>query len=600
MVHVITFRTLLFILFYFCSVVFHRDSFASTTTLDSTFGTSGKVEVNLGTDASSRGNSLILLPDGKFLVAGSLTPSGGTQVGVIVRLTSSGSIDTIFGPNGDGTFTADFGTFSEINGLARQSDGKLVAIGGNGPFSASMRVIRLTADGALDTTFAGDGIAEVSKALATVPEAVVIQSDGKIVVAASLGSGNTGLTVFRLLNDGTLDTDFDSDGFASATVTGTDKAQGLAIQSDGKIIVVGTTNADANFFTDPNVKDFAIARFNSDGTLDNSFDSDGMRVIDIETRDDDALTVLIQPADNKIVIAGYAYMTGSRSDCAVIRLNTDGSSDTSFDFDGEATFYMGGLSLCNSLSLQSDGRFIGAGYYAGGLDRQFMVTHILADGNPDTNFNDGGAFAFGQFLPSNRAYSYAHAVQGDGRIVLAGEVDLGTKYAIALALFETVDSAPTITSIYPPAFSTDVSVGTTVTATFSKAMLASTVNSTNFMVTKTVNGVAVDGAVTYDSATKTATFTPSSNLELNFNYTAVITTGVQDSAGNAMASNKLWQFQTEVLALFPSGNNQGGCGIVKNDDKGAGGKSEFLTMMVITLAGIAMVRRFSRRFKTSS
>ena len=414
------------------------DTMNATTSLDPSFGTFGRVQLDLGAGASSSANALVLLPDGKLLVAGRSTQSGQSQTGIIVRLNSDGSIDATFGSGG--TVIADFGTFSEIYGLARQDDGNIVAIGSNGPFAASMNVMRLTAEGVPDTSFAGDGTAEVSDASATKPDAVAIQTDGGIVVAANRGSNNDGLTVFRLLADGTLDTNFGTNGFASAPVTGTDRAQSITLQADGRIVVVGTTNANTNPFLNPNVRDFAVARFNSNGSLDATFDSDGMKVIDIASRDDDAQAVLIQP-DGKIVIAGSAYMTSSRTDCALVRLNSDGSLDAGFDGDGKTMFYMGGLSICESLTLQSDGTFIGAGTYAEALDRNFMVTRILANGQQDATFNDGAGFAIAAFPPTYRALAHDHIVQSDGKIVLAGQ-DEGTMN-IALARFQTIESVVT-------------------------------------------------------------------------------------------------------------------------------------------------------------
>ena len=422
-------------------VVLPGQVFADTTSLDPSFGTSGKVILDLGADTSSYANAMLLLPDGKFLLAGRSTPSGQSQTAIILRLNSDGTIDTTFGS--DGIVSFSWGQFSEIYDLARQSNGNIVAIGSDGAYAVSMLVIRLDSEGALDSGFGDQGVASISPESPMIPVSVAIQTNNRIVVAARKTVGSDGLTIFQLLENGTLDNTFGTntpaDGFATAPVTGTDAASAITLQSDGKIVVVGTTNADS---FQSSTQDFAVARFNSNGTLDTDLDADGMTVVDIAGRSDLASAVLIQPTDGKIVIAGSAYMTSSRTDCAMVRLNPDGSPDTGFDSDGIATYYMYGLSSCESLSYQPDGSFIGAGVFAPSISRYFMVTHIKANGQPDLAFNNGLGFQYEGFT-LNRAFEHAHVVQSDGRIILAGELDhtgIGTKYSIALAGFRTLNN----------------------------------------------------------------------------------------------------------------------------------------------------------------
>lgn len=415
----------------------------AATTLDTSFDGDGKVVLDLGDGSSSFGaTALLLQPDGKLLVAGDFTPTGGSpSKGIVTRLNNDGSLDPTFATGG--TYTVDFGSFTRIYGLARQSNGMIIAVSGRGAFISDIRVLRLTAAGILDTTFAGDGTAEISNASVMEPDAVVIQPDGRIVVTASGPAG--GLTVFRLNSDGTLDTSFQgagsSPGFASASISGFDQAHAVALTADAppKIVVVGSTNS--NTFNSGQ-RDFAVARFNSDGTLDTTFDGDGMKSIDIAIanpkEDDDANAVLIQP-DGKIVIAGTAGVPNSaRTDCALIRLNADGSFDTGFDTDGKATFNPGGLTQCESLTRQADGTFIVSGTFAPALPRMFMVMRILGNGLPDVSFDSVANWVVMNFTSVLRDSAVAHVVQDNGKIILAGVSSGINGNQIALARFQSV------------------------------------------------------------------------------------------------------------------------------------------------------------------
>jgi hypothetical protein len=107
-------------------------------------------------------------------------------------------------------------------------------------------------------------------------------------------------------------------------------------------------------------------------------------------------------------------------------------------------------------------------------------------------------------------------------------------------------TAPTVTAVTPAAQATNVGTASAVTASFSETLTASTVTTSNFTVT-TSTGVAVAGAVAYDNASKTATFTPSADLANSATYTATLrggSTGIKDAAGNALVSNYSWSFST--------------------------------------------------------
>ena len=168
---------------------------------------------------------------------------------------------------------------------------------------------------------------------------------------------------------GDLDTAFDTDGKVSTAIgAGTDFVKSVASQSDGKIVVAGYSDNGSN-------EDFAVVRYNTDGSLDTSFDTDGK--VSTAIGAGEALSIALQ-SDGKIVVAGNSY-NGSNDDFAVVRYNTDGSLDTSFDTDGKVTTAIGaGNDYALSMALQSDGKIVVAGVSDNGGNYDFAVVRYIA------------------------------------------------------------------------------------------------------------------------------------------------------------------------------------------------------------------------------
>ena len=230
-------------------------------------------------------------------------------------------------------------------------------------FSASAHA----APGDLDPTFSGDGKQTtdfpfgVSEASATVS-----QPDGKVVAvgsvlrATSRDSGFNDFAVARYNPNGSLDTSFSGDGKQTTDFNGLDDgATGVALQSDGKIVVVGRTG-----FFDPfgSSFDFAIARYNPDGSLDSTFSGDGKQRVAFG--DDAQANGMAIQDDGKIVAVGRTCSGNPDIACdsALARLNADGSPDTSFSGDGQQTTDFGSVSEhMNGVALQADGKIIASG-----------------------------------------------------------------------------------------------------------------------------------------------------------------------------------------------------------------------------------------------
>jgi uncharacterized delta-60 repeat protein len=347
-----------------------------------------------------------------------------------------GDLDTTFSLDGKSFEPIGTGGSDIIRGTALQSDGKIVVAGTIGAGTGSnCGVARYNTDGTFDTSFDGDGKAIIQINTSFECVAPAIQPDGKIVVAAIYYNGsNTDFALLRFNSDGSLDTSFDSDGqVVTPVLSGGDAPYSIAVQSDGKIVVAGQT-------MNGSYADFAAVRYNTDGSLDTSFDSDGKVVTAIGSYEDMARAMVIQ-ADGKIVVAGYSY-TGSNYDFSLVRYNSDGSLDTGFDSDGKlTTAVQSGADAAYAVALQADGKILAAGYSYGSSNEDFAVVRYNTNGSLDTSFGFFGKVTHSVLTSHDRICSVA--VQTDGKILAGGYSRNGSYYDFALARYNTNGSLDT-------------------------------------------------------------------------------------------------------------------------------------------------------------
>jgi uncharacterized delta-60 repeat protein len=267
-------------------------------------------------------------------------------------------------------------------------------------------LIRYNADGSLDTSFSGDGIQTTNVLGNDVYWKVAIQDDQKIVAMGhAQGTGKNSymnMAVVRYLPNGSLDTSFSADGKAFADFGAFSQVFAGAIQPDGKIVVAGAHNLPT--------RQFAIARFNPDGSLDTSFGSGGKVTTNLGIGiSHEAHDLIIQP-DGRIVVGG----AGSGK-FLLARYNANGTLDTTFDGDGKVVhntgLTFGGI---KDIALQPDGRIIAAGGGTVGL-----VARYNSDGSLDASFGASGIFQH----PSIASHITEVGFQSDGRIVLTGGPD---------------------------------------------------------------------------------------------------------------------------------------------------------------------------------
>lgn len=403
-------------------------AFATEGDLDTSFGDDGLVTTPLGSGDDAV-HAIVALPGGKVVAAGS-----GNAAFSLARYNADGSLDTSFDSDGKAQFVV--GPDGEATGIARQTDGKLVVVGSSWNGSAEAFVVaRFNANGSVDSGFGSGGKRSFSfGATGDFAESVALAPDGKIAVAGISLSGTpsnqTGakIAVARLTTSGALDNAFSGDGKATASVGTTfDKARGVVVQPDGKIVAAGDShNADDDH------DDFAFVRFNENGTPDQSFGTDGGKVVKLTALHDDAHALAIQP-DGKLLAGGFS---NTETKLALVRLTTGGQPDASFSGDGIVTTAVPGYAKAgiNALAIQPDGRIATAGFAGNGNNFRFALARYEADGDLDPTFTGGGITtvsvgpngttaagkAFCDGLSPSCPGAHAVAIGGDGAITLGG------------------------------------------------------------------------------------------------------------------------------------------------------------------------------------
>lgn len=332
-----------------------------------------------GGDGIAR-NSLISYGKLALLPDGKIMLASSDGDFILARYTSEGALDTSFG-GGDGLVETDFGGEADYPlDIVRQSDGKLL-LGGARAFPEQFALARHNPDGSLDTSFGGDGKVTTGFGGEDLLVALSVGSDGKIAAAGGTSAGGTpgdeyDFAVARYNADGTLDTGFAGDGTTTLGFDGFAQASGVAALAGGKVLVAGTGVHGEKM-------QVTLARYTAGGALDASFGGgDGTVASDLGAFGSTAEALAMQ-ADGRIVVAGNGG--GASDDLLVVRYNADGSLDTTFgDGDGSVTVdFKGGHDHATALALQSGG-IVAAGLARspGAFDDDFAIARLLSDGVP--------------------------------------------------------------------------------------------------------------------------------------------------------------------------------------------------------------------------
>lgn len=416
--HAIRGRRVLAGAFALCVALLPTPVFAADGDLDLTFGDAGKVETAFPGGAGA--NEVVVQPDGSIVVAGWV---GGMFA--VARYLADGTLDPGFGV--DGLVTTPLGALGdEARAVALQSGGRIVATGTDD--HERFVVVRYLADGTLDPSFGGDGIAGTPRAAHFWGgEDLVIQPNGKIVVVGTAGVSvmKSRFAVARFRSDGTRDPAFGRHGMVTTPFDG-GQARAVALQPDGRIIAAGFSSG------------LALARYRPNGALDRTFGGDG-KVGSWHVPSPPwaifGVAVALQP-DGRILAAGDYDIFAM----GIARFLPNGRLDPSFGGDGVVRTQVAGAEQgFSALALQPDGRILGAGYsgphesVTEGIPR-FVVVRYRRNGSLDPSWGGDGKVV--TFFPGS-ARGWGAALQPDGNLVVVGEVGLRGGDGFALARYLT-------------------------------------------------------------------------------------------------------------------------------------------------------------------
>lgn len=398
------------------AVALPSSAYAQAGGLDTSFGGSGKVT----SDLTARGDfaaAIAVQPDGKIVVAGGAAWDGANPKFGLIRYMPGGTLDTSFG-GGDGRVLTDFTAREDAAyGVVIQSDGKVVAAGdaGLGTGDSSFAIARYDSDGTLDTTFSGDGKVMTQFTRRDDPVAgLALQSDGKIVVSggAADNSSNPKFAVARYTTAGRLDDTYGGDGKVTTDLTpGRDFANAVVVDADNKIVAGGLASPGSSR------ANFALVRYQSGGALDPTFSNDGKVLTNFTRRDDSVQNLAFQGTN--IIAAGIAGSGSSNAKFALARFTAAGALDLGFGGgDGKATTdFTGGYDAAFDVALQGDSKIV-VGGEASGSGGRFALARYRPGGGLDGTFGGDGRVTT-NFTPQ-LDFAFGVALDADGKIVLAG------------------------------------------------------------------------------------------------------------------------------------------------------------------------------------
>lgn len=598
--------------------------YTSAGLLDTTFSMDGKQLVGPETATAY---AVALDPGGKVLLAGS-TNNGVKDNFEVVRLTSAGGLDTTFNGSGVAVLTLSSG-MDVARDLEVLPNGNILAAGSAG---TQFALVLFDTNGNLVTTFGGgDGIALTSLFGSNdLGHAMAVQDDGMIVVVGQTDNGsNDDFAVARFDANGNLDTTFGGgDGWVNTHfgASANDFALAVAIQPDGKIVAAG--------YSDSTTEDFAVARYTSAGLLDTSFSNDGMVVTPVGTGNDQGQGVAIQ-GNGKIVVGGFSFSTLNSNDFALVRYNPDGSLDSGFGGgDGVALTDLGptlsGLpdehtdDLAYDLQVQTDNKIVLAGYtdypLAAGDNNAAAARYESPNAHPtvtdfpksgledasltfaQTDFSasfsdaDGDSLVWVQIvaLPAGGSLALDGAAVSAGQVIAAAELDLlaytppanafgsysfewngsdGIDYADASATADltilAVNDAPSFTKGQDQIANEDA--GTVTVVGWASNISAGPANESTQVLTFTVttdNDALFSTLPQVDETTGTLTFTPA----LNANGSALATIWLSDSGGvdhGGVNTSATQSFTITIRDVNDAPSFTGGANQTTAEDSGA-------------------------------
>jgi uncharacterized delta-60 repeat protein len=387
-----------------------------------------------------------ILPNGKML---GLSYLGDIDTGVysvmLVRANADGSTDTSFGGGtGAVVLPTAYGAGPEP---VVQADGKIV-VGLRSPVAGELKLMRFNADGSLDAGFGTGGASVVTVGTGTtVARKLLVDSTGKLVLVGQTATGtNSDMVVIRLNANGSLDTSFNLTGkLVLAPSSGNDIAYDAVFQADGKLLLAGVVvGADGS-------QDWAVLRLNQDGSYDSTFGNGGKLVLPIGASNDVAWS-LQTLANGKIVVAGSTRTGDASSDTdqVLMRLNSDGTPDANFGSGGKVVSHLSDRNeLVGDMQVQADGKIVvlsATNVGPNNLQGDFAVTRYNADGSLDASFGNGGT---ARLTVHGVGESGASLALVGGKIVVFGSTYNGTNFSTSSVIYRLNNDGSLDTSFAP-------------------------------------------------------------------------------------------------------------------------------------------------------
>ncbi len=411
----------LYIFLFFLFLLGHRSLQAQAGSLDPEFGGGdGLVSTAIYSNQRCEGNVTAIQGDGKILVSGYTRATDGNDYACLIRYNPDGTLDPSFNGTGNILLTTPFPYSYGCEVLIQPDKKILMTLEANDSTHSKMYLYRFMEDGTPDQSFHSDGrIEDTFGAKYLGANGLALQADGKILVGGYVEYAKDTfdrLYVCRFLPNGTPDNTFDGDGIVITPVgENYSSLKSLLVLPDGKIIAVGYATFNGYY-------DFVALRYNSNGSLDHSFNNTGIQQVAFTDHDDLAYAAALQP-DNKIILAGRAYDSSTGwPKMAVARLNADGTLDSGFHGNGMVTINVSSYAdAIRALLLQPDGKIVLGGYahsaLKGGSD--MALVRLNGNGMPDPDFNGDGVKVFEDNAEISSIIS-SLAMQSDGKIVATG------------------------------------------------------------------------------------------------------------------------------------------------------------------------------------
>lgn len=416
--------------------------------LDPSFGNNGKVITSI-TAGQDRAYGIVVQSDGKIIVAGHSTSTITGKDFAVVRYNADGTLDNTFGSNGVVTTDLQLGSDDVAYSVTLQADGKIVLAGysDNGS-NKDAALVRYNTNGIIDSTFGNNGIVitDFENSQQDEIKVVKIHPLGNIIVGGTtvISSSVSKPVIARYLSNGILDNSFNDNGIRLLWITNLDyqylfSVEDLVVQTNGKISAVGWRDFPSMQWD----SDYWACRINSDGTMDNTFSSDGVNVYNGSFNGHDKAFAMLLKPNNNILMAGGGYQSTLKYDFTMFELNSNGSIGSwSATADWGSTLD----DIAYGLAEDNNGRFVLAGSSGTSTNKTFALARVNTNASLDNNFGTSGKITttFGS-NPLNECFDIA--IQSDNKIVAVGYT--GGDFAIARYLGDAIPELDNFQLITP-------------------------------------------------------------------------------------------------------------------------------------------------------